>query len=168
MYIYDGYIWLYCTILYCTLISVCKFANISVFQYLSMWVCKCVIVFLHVLLDFDPLRIKHFFGIFELILLIVIIFPLLLELSHLSPKLGIIPWTIFHIYNIRYLSWRLCTEYNFMISKGLFTNYVIGIGGGSAEILHMITGGRGGVGQNITGLWAGLVTNMMNFYPLLY
>ena len=26
----------------------------------------------------------------------------------------------------------------------------------------------GGVGQNITGLWAGLVTNMMNFYPLLY
>ena len=49
----------------------------------------------------------------------------------------------------------------------LFTNYIIGIGGGSAEILHMIMLG-GGVGQNITGLWAGLMTNMMNFYPLLY
>ena len=28
-----------------------------------------------------------------------------------------------------------------IFTKGLFTNCVIGIGGGSAEILHMITGG---------------------------
>ena len=36
------------------------------------------------------------------------------------------------------------------------------------DMIELVSAEGGGGGQNITGLWAGLVTNMMNFYPLLY